>query len=114
MTELNSRAFSDSLYYERCSCLALLARLKNAKTPDLEGNGPEGVRHNTVMAAVFGRNNNDHVTALMNVLSGRSNIRKDETQQWKLVAGEMVDMLKMVRHAGNLGMAIKSYYKIRS
>ena len=63
MTELNSRAFSDSLYYERCSCLALLARLKNAKTPDLQGNGPEGVRHNTVVAAVYGRNNNDHVTA---------------------------------------------------
>ncbi|XP_073254789.1 uncharacterized protein [Porites lutea] len=32
----------------------------------------------------------------------RSSIRKDETQQWKLVAGEMVDMLKMVRHEGNL------------
>ena len=34
---------------------------------------------------------------------GRSSIRKDQTQQWKLVAGEMVDMLNMVRNAGNLG-----------
>ena len=28
---------------------------------------------------------------------------KDQTQQWKLVAGEMVDMLTTVRSAGNLG-----------
>ena len=37
------------------------------------------------------------------MFTGRSSIRKDETQQWKLVAGEMVDMLKMVRQEGNLG-----------
>lgn len=28
---------------------------------------------------------------------------RDQTQQWKLVAGEMVDMLTTVRSAGNLG-----------
>ena len=37
------------------------------------------------------------------MFAGRSSIRKDETQQWKLVAGEMVDMLNMVRQEGNLG-----------
>ncbi|XP_068734754.1 CAP-Gly domain-containing linker protein 1-like [Montipora capricornis] len=36
------------------------------------------------------------------MFSRRSSIRKDQTQQWKLVAGEMVDMLNMVRNAGNL------------
>ena len=38
--------------------------------------------------------------------AGRASIRKDEAQQWKLVAGEMVDMLKMVRQAGNLGKRV--------
>jgi len=41
------------------------------------------------------------------ISAGRSSIRRDEVQQWKLVAGEMVDMLKMVRNEGNLGKAIK-------
>ena len=36
--------------------------------------------------------------------AGRSSVnRRDDTQQWKLVAGEMVDMLNTVRHAGKLG-----------
>ena len=46
--------------------------------------------------------------------AGRASIRKDETQQWKLVAGEMVDMLKMVRQAGNLGKrAAQGYFSAR-
>ncbi|KAJ7392671.1 hypothetical protein OS493_010322 [Desmophyllum pertusum] len=36
------------------------------------------------------------------IFSRRSSVRRDETQQWKLVAGEMVDILKMVRHEGNV------------
>lgn len=45
---------------------------------------------------------------------GRPSIRKDEIQQWKLVAGEMVDMLKMVRQAGNLGKrAAQDYFSAR-
>ena len=45
---------------------------------------------------------------------GRASIRKDETQQWKLVAGEMVDMLQMVRQAGNLGKrATQDYFSAR-
>jgi len=37
------------------------------------------------------------------IFNRRSSIRKDDTQQWKLVAGEMVDILNTVRHAGKLG-----------
>ncbi|XP_020614520.1 uncharacterized protein LOC110052702 [Orbicella faveolata] len=37
------------------------------------------------------------------IFNRRSSIRRDDTQQWKLVAGEMVDILNTVRHAGKLG-----------
>ena len=29
--------------------------------------------------------------------------KQDEKEQWKMVAGEMVDILKTVRHTGKLG-----------
>ena len=45
----------------------------------------------------------DWIPHFMFISAGRSSIRRDDTQQWKLVAGEMVDILNTVRHAGKLG-----------
>lgn len=44
--------------------------------------------------------------------SGRraSVVRKDETQQWKLVAGEMLDIVKGIKSEGNYGKELKSRY----